>query len=55
MSMVARYYTSVACLDKQAEEVVVLVTCGPSSTRRWLLTYTPLQKSRSEWQIGNEK
>jgi hypothetical protein len=32
MSMVARYYTSVTWLGKQADELVVLVTCGLSGT-----------------------
>ena len=41
MSMVARYYTSVACLDMQADNLMVLVTYGLSSAPSCLLSYIP--------------
>jgi hypothetical protein len=49
--MVARYYTSVACLDMQADNLMVLVTYGLSSAPSCLLSYTPFQKRHSKWQI----
>jgi hypothetical protein len=45
MSMVARYYTSVACLDMQADNLMVLVTYGLSSAPSCLLSYSLHRKS----------